>query len=243
MKIFAAFENFSGLHINYNKTKIMRLGLAAKTNARIYSKLPLIWSDGPVKILGMWIDPDIQTIIKLNHENALKKVEGIFKLWSQRSLSLIGKVLVVNTLAVPQFMYIMQCLPIISETILSNFQALVRKFIWSGCKPKVSLECLQQSTEKGGLNLIDLKIKDRSIKFALFHRILNTGTEMGKNQLCKVYHIPAKMITDCNLDYKDTIKLKKHKGYCRTVKVTGTEPYYIRAVPATKASLLQYILC
>ena len=26
-------------------------------------------------------------------------------------------------------------------------------------------------------------------------------------------------------------------GLCRTVKVTVTEPYYIRAVPATKASL------
>ena len=25
---------------------------------------------------------------------------------------------------------------------------------------------------------------------------------------------------------------------CRTVKVTDTEPYYIRAVPATKASIL-----
>ena len=26
-------------------------------------------------------------------------------------------------------------------------------------------------------------------------------------------------------------------GTCRSVKVTDTEPYYIRAVPATKASL------
>ena len=39
-----------------------------------------------------------------------------------------------------------------------------------------------------------------------------------------------------NLKYKRTYG---HYGDCRTVKVTDTEPYYIRAVPATKA----FILC
>ena len=41
-KVFKDFQNFSGLAINYNKTEILRLGALAKTDARIYSRLPLI---------------------------------------------------------------------------------------------------------------------------------------------------------------------------------------------------------
>ena len=38
--------------------------------------------------------------------------------------------------------------------------------------------------------------------------------------------------------YTITTKTTMFINKCRTVKVTDTEPYYIRAVPATKACIL-----
>ena len=35
------------------------------------------------------------------------------------------------------------------------------------------------------------------------------------------------------------IFLSNHYEKCRTVKVTDTEPYYIRAIPATKAFIVR----
>lgn len=64
------FEYFSGLKINYDKTEIMRLGSIRNTNARFYSQFPLIWSDGPIKILGI----DVFDAWSLSSENNYQKI-------------------------------------------------------------------------------------------------------------------------------------------------------------------------
>ena len=100
MLTFKKFQLFSGLCINYNKTEIMRLGACTGSNAKIYSKLPLIWSDSPMRILGIKVFPRCEDIVNSNYQNTLDKVDNIFKTWKWRNLSLIGKVQLVNTLAI-----------------------------------------------------------------------------------------------------------------------------------------------
>lgn len=49
------FEEATGLVINYNKTCVYGIGSLKGTNARLYTRKPFAWTDGPVKILGILI--------------------------------------------------------------------------------------------------------------------------------------------------------------------------------------------
>ena len=74
---------------------------------------------------------------------------------------------------------------------------------------------------------------DAQLKRIILESFSNVGTRTEASHYLKMMW----------LDNNDTVAAHNAE-YCRTVKVTDTEPYYIRAVPATKASLLlQYILC
>ena len=80
------FEEFSGLRINCDKTEILRIGSLRGTDAKYYSKLPLHWSDGPIKILGLKVVPNFEEMARLNYVDLLEKAENFLKLLAKRSL-------------------------------------------------------------------------------------------------------------------------------------------------------------
>ena len=173
MRIFKEYQAFTGLSINYNKTEVMRIGSLKYTDAKLYSDLPLKWSDGPVRILGLDIYSQTELTIKRNYESILNKAKTQFDTWRVRNLSLIGKmhgfqIHVANTLAIPQFQYVMQILPNIPDNILKDFNSALKHYLWDGGKTKIAHDRLIQNWENGGLKLIDLRTKDLSTKLVQF---------------------------------------------------------------------------
>ena len=101
--ILKAFTSFSRLKVNYNKTEILRIGSLRNRNARYYSELPLFWTDGPIKILGIWVLANRNEMFNRNWSDTMNKAENILRLWRKRSLTLLGKIMIINTLVVPLF--------------------------------------------------------------------------------------------------------------------------------------------
>ena len=99
------------MKINYDKTVVYRLGSARKTMAKFYSEKPLIWSDNPIKILGVILTDNEHDLLHLNYEPLLQKVDAIFEMWRFRGLSLQGKILVTNALIISLFTYKFSVLP------------------------------------------------------------------------------------------------------------------------------------
>ena len=52
------FSKFAGLEVNYEKSTAFILGPLRDTDAQYYTMKELFWSDGPVKILGLYFHPD-----------------------------------------------------------------------------------------------------------------------------------------------------------------------------------------
>ena len=77
LKLFQEFEEFSGLKINYNKTEVLRLGSLWKTDAKFYSGLPLVWSDGPCTVLGVQVSADMSPNSETYHLNVTNIVTKI----------------------------------------------------------------------------------------------------------------------------------------------------------------------
>ena len=63
------------------------------------------------------------------------------------------------------FVYKMQVLPILNSKFVRQFNALVQDFIWKGKKAKLSLETLQANREEGGLGLVNVESKHKSLLF------------------------------------------------------------------------------
>ena len=183
----------------------MRIGALAGSVAQIYSKLPLFWSDGPIKVLGVLFFPDVRDTINKNFELKYCKMENIVKTWQSRSLSIIGKVTVVNKLVIPQLLYTMQCLPCLTKEQIVECNNLMRKFIWSNKKPKIALQRLQARTDRGGLNLTYIGHKDVSIKFANMYKLIlsNTGSELLQKIVETVTSITVYELNKANLEPKD----------------------------------------
>ena len=163
-KEFELYSKFCGLKINYNKTEILRLGSLRNSDAEYISGLPIKWSDGPIKILGIQIMSDLNMMGEINYSDLIQKTCAICSTWSARSLSLLGKIIVVNTLILPLFNYRTQVLSSPSKNIIQRFKAIIKKFLWESKKPKIAYDKLISSYEKGGLKLHDLSLRDIALK-------------------------------------------------------------------------------
>ena len=98
LKMFDAFEKVPGLGLNDRKTEALWIGSSSIGNDRILKPGKYFtWPKSKVKALGLWIPIDPEYL-----KQKLEKVES-FDCSSR--LILLGKVTVLNALAVPQLCY------------------------------------------------------------------------------------------------------------------------------------------
>ena len=88
---------------------------------------------------------------KLNFESVEKSLRGLLMGWSWRGLTLLGKIQVIKSLAIPKIIY--------RVILISNKKEFVKKintllycFVWKG-KDKVKRTAFTNPIEKGGLKI------------------------------------------------------------------------------------------
>ena len=90
---------------------------------------------------------------KLNFGSIEKSLKQLVKGWSCRALTLIGKVQIIKSFALPKVLYRL--------TLISSNKEFIKKintlfsFVWKG-KDKVQRAVLINQIEKGGLKMPDL---------------------------------------------------------------------------------------
>ena len=106
-----------------------------------------------IKILGVYFGYGAKQRDELNFRNTLKSLKTI-NLWKQRGLSLLGRIQIIKTFAIPKLMYRASVLPI-SKDLIKEADSLFYYFIWNG-KDKVKRNVMISEDEKGGLNMLDI---------------------------------------------------------------------------------------
>ena len=207
-QVFYTIEEFqkrSGFSINYSKSTVYRLGSLRKSKAMLYTRMSLSWMD-TINVLGVYVTHDKDLLYKLNYDNLVIKVESIFKSWGKRGLSLYGKALIVNSLVGSLFVYRMTVLPTIPDHYISKLNELVKKFVWSGGRSKISLEVLQSEQQHGGLGIVNFKLKDQSLKVG-WVQMLKTDSFLAEFAYSKLNYVLKDIIWQCNLKTADIKKL------------------------------------
>ena len=82
--------------------------------------------------------------------------------WKCRKLSIKGKITVINSLAISKLIYLASII-LVPERVYEEVKKLIIDFIWNGKTPKIAYSTLIQSTERGGLKLVDFRTKVKSL--------------------------------------------------------------------------------
>ena len=78
-------------------------------------------------------------------------------------MSLMGKVVIINSLMASLFVYKMQVLPRISERIALEIKSAIEAFLRQGKHAKIPLNTLMLNKEDGGLGLVNICVKHESL--------------------------------------------------------------------------------
>ena len=166
------FRKHSGFTISYDKTTILRIGSLSAADASLYTKKPIAWTSDFIHVLGVNVSSDTEVVMG-NYKSILPKITSTIQLWSQRNLSLFGKVNLINALIGSLFVYKMSVLPNISDNEIAKIEAELTSFLWNKKKPKVPLKILKASKENGGANLVDLRRRQDALKISWINILHN----------------------------------------------------------------------
>ena len=94
------FRTYSGLKINHNKTEILLLGDMEAS----CSELGVKEISKAIRILGVNFTYNYSLFYKLNFESIEKSLRSLLKGWGWRGLTLLGKIQVIKSFAIPKIL-------------------------------------------------------------------------------------------------------------------------------------------
>ena len=114
-------------------------------------------------------------------------------------------------------------LPQIPSAVVKKIDDLIREYLWGGKKAKIAYSILQNPKKEGGLNLVNLVKKDKSLK-ATWPRILSMESEYA-SLVYKNMRISGldSDIWRCNLEAKDIKSLKLQDTFWEDVLLSWSE--------------------
>ena len=143
-----------GLKVSYDKTTLYRVGLIRNSNAKLYTAQNFKWSNDSIDTLGVKLSCDKNLDVS-NFLDIVNKVENICSQWKNRTLTLSGKVLLINSLMGSLYIYKMLSLQNVANTEIDKFYKTVKLFLWGNKRAIVRLETLMKKKHQGGLGLVN----------------------------------------------------------------------------------------
>ena len=111
----------------------------------------------------MYFSYDEHELCELNFTQRLTKVKALMTMWKQRNLTMLGRIQIVKTFCISQFLYILGAI-VIPEGFVKLIEIVVWNFVWNGKREKIKRTVLCKPLEKGGLNAPDFRIMIKASK-------------------------------------------------------------------------------
>lgn len=201
LPMFEDYYRYAGLRLNIEKTEIIWLG----QNSR-YGKIENIRiTQSPVKILGIWVCKNQELLIKLNYDECVKKLKALLTLWSQRKLTIKGKITLLKSKALPLMMHKCSSLYVPKE-IITSVERTLYDFVWNN-KHHVKKCTLVQKIASGGLKMPDFAASVKANKLNFIKRIIDTESNCNKTAIyiLKVSNIEQFLRYKNNTSYLHTL--------------------------------------
>jgi len=173
ISVIQEFSLVAGPELNLTKSEGLWLGTDRYSQEK---PAGLNWPTEPVKALGIYFGYDDQKCNQLNWETKLQKLDQKLNAWKKRSLTLMGRILIVKSFGLSQLIYNAAVLAA-PEYVIKRATDIVYKFIWNGKKDKIKRLTLIGDYCEGGLRAPDVQSLFTSLKARWVYRIHNdTGS-------------------------------------------------------------------
>ena len=166
LEILEWFYRKSGLKINIHKTKVIRIGPICETDRRFCRENNLDWV---TKFTALGIDYDVLDLENITELNISLKIDSMKRLilyWSSRNISPIGRITIFKSLVLSKIIQLLQSLPSPSNDHMKEIEKMAIKFIWRNKRHQVNKNTLCKKFRSGGLDMINIKNFDYSLKIA-----------------------------------------------------------------------------
>jgi len=199
LNLFCTLESFgecSGLKVNDEKTEILALG----NNFLQESDFPKQNYYKVIKILGIYFGYDVRQKYNLNFRETLKSIKKSMSLWKWRGFSLLGRIQMVKTFAIPKFMFRASVIPT-SKELIKEVNSVLYIFIWNG-KDKVKRRALTSDIEMGGLKMLDSDSMISAKRIKCLKKLLEDYRSTWKSILDKLLSpVAGRFVSYCNFTF------------------------------------------
>ena len=179
-KLIYMLDNFkliSGLIKNVNKTIILKIGSLRYANIHHLKHLKFEWTSESAKTLGIVFSNEKSKLLENNLMPKLNDFINCLKRWNHRKLTLMGKITVVKTFALPKLIYPLTVLDNPSEEIITTIKTSIFKFIWNSKPEKIKRTVLMQDYKNGGLRLTNIDYFIEALKAGWLRRIFDENNK------------------------------------------------------------------
>ena len=142
-----------------------------------------------------------EDLITLNFEEKKQKIKDIVLSWSNRSLTLFGKVTIIKSLIIPQITYLLSILPNPEISYFKEIDKVIFSFLWDNQPPNLSRTMVLRKIAFGGLNVPDIYAYSKSIKLHWLQKVLDGSFESSWKSLIQLKFpvLENNFIFNCNL--------------------------------------------
>ncbi len=209
--ILNKFSAISGLRINIEKTKIMRIGALRETNFILLPEYNVEWTSDSLNMLGVVIANDRSKLTELNYEPKLKKIENTIAVWKQRNLTIYGKTIIIKSFLLSQIVYLMSVLPSPSYDYVVRLERILFSFLWNNKVERIRRTTLILPLDEGGIKMPHLPSFNYAIKLSWLKRLLQADNTRAWKSLF-LHNIPIQddLLWTCNLK-KDDVSILTDK--------------------------------
>ena len=167
------FNRVTGAQINREKSHGLLLGKWRGGGVPLPSSFN--WTDGPIKILGIWVGPDIQH--NRNWAEVLHKVKAASRGWLKRKLSLRGRAEACIKHVFPLILYKLSVIPC-EKRVITAIEQLLTLILWKHIRRvRADRTTCHQRVVHGGLGMPCIQSHLDACRLAFLAKASNEDSE------------------------------------------------------------------
>ena len=148
--------------------------LGNKSNSKdiLLPERKLNWvTDEPFLVLGITFCTELSKIPELNYNKKSEEIRQLLDCWTWRHLSILGKIQVIKSLAVPKLVHLLTSLHSPTNNSFCQIETIFYSFIWGNKRDKIARKILINTIVNGGLKMIDIHTFDKALKISWVKKI------------------------------------------------------------------------
>ena len=144
------FKHISGLKINIEKTKIIKIGVWGDRRSIFCKEKKLIWTTDFTSLGLTFNTVNMNRITEINLDIKMNEICKLIKIWTPRLLTPLGNITIIKSLLTSKLTHILLSLPSPKSEKMLEIEQIFQNFLWVSKPPKFRQKIMNNPVELGG---------------------------------------------------------------------------------------------